>query len=129
MKKLLLVITLIALILATASYVSAKSTKAAIVIHDDWCLIPDASGSFVFDDLWLVEDCCTTVITNSATGAKKISCSAELPEGAQIPEETIHFNYKNTGFECWWDEYTTTQKYQFTLTPTGRVNFHCVFKD
>jgi hypothetical protein len=129
MKKLFLIITLIALILVTASFVSAKSPKAAVVIHNDTCWVPDASGDF--NELYEVQDCCVTVITNSQKNTKKTSCHAQLPEGADIPEKTMHLNYKNTGFECWWDMAgtITTQKYQFTLTPTGKVNFHCVWKD
>lgn len=128
MKKFMILITLVALILVTATYVSAKSPNAAIVVHGDWCLAPDGSGSFDPDDLWYFEDCCTTVITNSTKGNAIISCQAQLPEDAVYPEKTLLLNYKNTEFECWWDENTTTQKYLFTITPTGHASFHCVFE-
>ena len=128
MKKIFLLVTLVSLILITTTLVSADSPKSAIVIHDDTCWIADGSGSFDFDDLWEIPDCCTTVVTNSANDNKIISCQGQLPPEAQMPEETMILNYKSTGFECWWDENTTTTKYQFTLTPTGLVNFYCVFK-
>ena len=112
--------------LLVVTAVSASEPRAAIVIHDDWCLVPDASG---FGSLWFFEDCVTLVITNSKTETKMFSGQAQLPEEADIPEQTMRLNYKNTGFECFWDENTTTTKYQFTLTPTGRVNFYCVFKN
>lgn len=128
MNKLLRIIFLGLLMMSIATVVSAGEPKAAIVIHDDWCLIPDARG---MDYLWYIEECLIMVDTNSKNDTKILSGQAYLPPEAEeyIPARTMRFNYKNTGFECWWDENTTTTKYQFTLTPTGRVNFYCVFKN
>ena len=124
MKKLIRIIILVSLLVITITIASASEPKAAIVLHDDWCLVPDASG---FSDWYYFEECATIVITSSKPETIVISGRAQLPEEADIPERTMNFNYKNTGYECWWDDDTKTTKYQFTLTPTGMVNFYCVF--
>lgn len=131
-KKIFLLVTLVSLILITTTLVSADSPNSAVVIHDDTCWVPDGTGSLEFDDLWEIPNCCTVVETFGKPGVKKFSCHAQLPEEAVYPEKTMLLTYENTDeFECWWDiaGTITTDDYLFTLTPSGVVNFHCMFKN
>jgi hypothetical protein len=132
MGKLIRLIMLGILMLLTVTTVSASDSKAAIVIQGDTCWVPDASGSLEFNDLYEIPDCCVTVETNSTTGFKKFSCQAQLPDEALFPKRAMILDYESTGgFECWWDleGLITTQHYLFTITPSGKVNFYCTFKD
>jgi hypothetical protein len=123
MKKFLLKLGLSMLMLLTASVVYAEQPAPAIVVHDEWCVAPDAEFN-----LYEFEDCCTMVDTNSATDVQQFNCHAQLPDGAVIPEKAVRFTYKNSGFMCFWDfEGPFTTNYIFTITPSGAVNMSCRF--
>ncbi len=132
MKKVFYILLLGGLALLMVSTVSARSSNAAIVIHNDSCLVPDGSGSLELEDLWEIPNCCDLVETFGVSATKKASCHAQLPPEAEFPDKTLRLTYENTdGFECWWDlaGTITTDEYLFTITPSGKVNFHCMFRD
>ena len=132
MKKMLQIIIIGSLMLLIVTAVSASGPRAAFVIQNETCWVPDGTGSLEFDDLWVIPDCCIVVESNSNSGFKKFSCNAQLPAEAVFPDRAMTLTYESTdGFECWWDDAgtITTQDYLFTITPSGKVNFHCMFKN
>ncbi len=132
MKKLLYVLIVVAILIAGFTVASADSHRAAIVVNNDVCWLPDASGSFEFDDLWEIPKCATCLETTSEAYIKVCSFHGKLPKGAQLPKTPMLFTYENTGgFECFWtlEGGPYADQYQFIVTPSGQASGYCVWTE
>ena len=131
MKILRLTLVIGVLLILTTLAVSADPPAPphpgpAMVESGGWIWIFDANMEWYY-----LEDCPTqiAVTTNSHTGMILWTATAQLPEGAALPEQGAYVvTYENSGFVCWWDDDTVTTNYSIVITPKGKFNISCHFR-
>jgi hypothetical protein len=122
----LVVVLLLTTVAAGAAPPDPPHPGPAMFDPAEWCYVMDINM-----DWYYLEKCSPQIglTTNSKTGNIIWTAKAQLPEEAALPEKgAVHFTYENSGFYCWWDDFTFTTNYNITITPNGQFNISCHFR-
>jgi hypothetical protein len=114
-----LVLSVLAVVVVPArSSAKADSPNSAVVIKNGGCELFDGNGNVVNAS----GD--QAVITHS--GNSKITCRAKVPPSSTA-QGAVHWNFANTGEECFTEPPVLTQHWEEVVTPSGQATLSCQF--
>lgn len=110
----------VSLVVVSAFAESSSGSAKPQIIRDLGCIFFDANGTEFIDGAAEIQ----IIYTNTQSGAYAITCRGELPEGAVLPTEVMHWDPADKSeYAC--QPGAEVDEWRMTIFPSGTARFTC----